>query len=90
MMLPTIRYRSPELRQSLIEWSQGRSAADMESPWAAYEEHLAEWCGSHYDVAALMVEAIKLDRDVMTVFVSSDGWSGQKEIALLPDGSLAW
>jgi len=88
-MLPTIQYRSPELKQALVAWLQGLGI-QIEDPIEAYEEHLSEWCERHFEVTTATIEALKSDRDVMILFVSSDGWSGQKEIALLPDGSLAW
>ena len=88
-MLPTIQYRSAELKQALVAWSQ-ELGGQVENPVEAYEEHLSEWCASHFEVTIATIEKLKPDRDVMTLFVSSDGWAGQKEIALLPDGSLAW
>jgi hypothetical protein len=89
MMLPKIQYRSAELKQALVAWSRGLGIR-VESPVEAYEEHLSEWCASHFDATIATIDAIKSDRDVMMLSVSSDGWAGQKEIALLPDGGLAW
>jgi hypothetical protein len=88
-MLPTIQYRSAELKQALVAWSQ-KLGSPVENPVEAYEEHLSEWCASHFDATIVTIETLKPDRDVMIVFASSNGWAGRKEIALLPDGSLAW
>jgi hypothetical protein len=87
-MLPAVQYKSPVLKQSLAEWSRSVAGGTQDS-LAAWEEHLAEWFGSHYDAMALVIEDLRPEGDMMILSLHSDGWAGCKEVALLPDGSLA-
>lgn len=89
MMMPKIQFRSPAIRQALAQWALA-SAPQTDDQAAGYEELIAEWCASNFEAASVMIESLQADGDMMLASLSSDGWAGFKELALLPDGRLAW
>jgi hypothetical protein len=77
-----LQYQSEELRQQVDAWGRSRGI-DV-------HEQLLDALVDRFEVTSATILDVRPVADTLLIRMESSAWAGQKELAVLPTGGVAW